>query len=195
MALGYAGSKLGGSLAGVNPSGEGKGGSRGGGDGMTLGDGLGGLASLYGYSQANKTANDQANSLSGMYGQDSPYAQVLRQTMERKDAAGGRRSQYGPREVQLQAALAHLASGNANAIANIRNGQNQMRGQGLAQLMQMMNKSGMTNKIGNGMSNGWNSLQGMFAPSQGIGGDGAQGMLRGWDDNMNSADTMNYFGG
>lgn len=59
--------------------------------------------------QANKLAGQagqQISSLQNMFGPNSPYAQQLQQQLARKDAAAGRRSQYGPREVQLQAALA-----------------------------------------------------------------------------------------
>jgi hypothetical protein len=45
-----------------------------------------------------------------MYGPNSAYAQQMRQQLERRDAASGRRSQYGPREVELQAKLAEMAS-------------------------------------------------------------------------------------
>lgn len=61
----------------------------------------------------NRSLNNQINSLQGLYGQNSSYAQAMRQQLERRDAAAGRRSQYGPREVELQAALA----GNASKLA------------------------------------------------------------------------------
>lgn len=62
---------------------------------------------------ANKQLNSQIGSLQGLYGQDSSYAQAMRQQLDRRDAAAGRRSQYGPREVELQALLA----GNAARLA------------------------------------------------------------------------------
>jgi hypothetical protein len=46
--------------------------------------------------------------LNRMFGKDSEAAQQLRATLERKDAAAGRRSQYGPREVQLLSELTRL---------------------------------------------------------------------------------------
>ena len=73
---------------------------------------LGGLG-LYNANKAKQDANKQIEGLQGMqslYSQDSPYAQNLRQTLERKDAAAGRRSQYGTREVELQGRLADAAS-------------------------------------------------------------------------------------
>lgn len=83
--------------------------------GMNIGGIAGGLAGLYSANQAAKAYGQQASTLGDLYGQNSPYAQALRQQLERKDAAAGRRSQYGPREVELQARLAQLYSQNAPA--------------------------------------------------------------------------------
>lgn len=61
-------------------------------------------------------ANDyrkQQQDLAGLYTQDSPYAQQLAQQLARADAAKGRRSQYGTRNVELQARLADINSRNA----------------------------------------------------------------------------------
>jgi len=90
-----------------------------------IGGVLTGLAGLYQGNQAaglakgaQGLAQGQADTLANMYGPNSPYAAQLRQQLERKDAAGGRRSQYGPREVELQARLADVASRNApNTLA------------------------------------------------------------------------------
>lgn len=88
---------------------------------------LGGLGSLYLANQAGNDAKTLANNqtpqsaqgiagaagvptLESMFGPDSAYAQNMRKQLERRDAAKGRRSQYGPREVELQAKLAELAS-------------------------------------------------------------------------------------
>jgi hypothetical protein len=67
----------------------------------------------------NRNIGSAIGQMQGLYGQNSPYATALRQQLERRDAAAGRRSQYGPREVELQAALA----GNA---AKLQPGLNQM---------------------------------------------------------------------
>lgn len=56
--------------------------------------------------QSNDFINNQINAVDNMYGQNSAYANQMRQELERKDAAAGRRSQYGGREVELQAKLA-----------------------------------------------------------------------------------------
>lgn len=46
--------------------------------------------------------------MEAMFGANSQTAQTLRKQLERKDAAAGRRSQYGPREVELLARLSQL---------------------------------------------------------------------------------------
>lgn len=50
-------------------------------------------------------ARNYANSISGLFGPNSPYAQQMQETLARKDAAVGRNSQYGTRATQLAAAL------------------------------------------------------------------------------------------
>lgn len=76
------------------------------------------LGSLYLNNRASRVnrqyqnqMNDQVRRLSDLYSSNSPYAQQLRQELERKDAASGRRSQYGQRETQLQAMLAEKQAG------------------------------------------------------------------------------------
>ena len=118
---------------------------------------LGGLAALYGYNQASKGLNSQINGLQGLYGQNSPYAQTLRQQLERKDAAAGRRSQYGPREVELQARLAQLASGQSGMLNQLQNQRTQMRTQGLGQLLQFGRQSGLFDRMQGGLTGMFNS--------------------------------------
>jgi hypothetical protein len=98
---------------------------------------LGGLG-LYNANQARQDANTQIgniNASQAQFGPDSPYAQQLRQKLERQDAAGGRRSQYGSREVELQARLAEV---NAN--------QQSRNAPALSQLYQQ--RQGSTNSVG-----------------------------------------------
>lgn len=126
--------------------------------------------------QQQDFANQQAQSLASMYEPNSAYSQQLRQQLERKDAAGGRRSQYGPREVELQAKLAGMAAQVApQALAynkqsmdankqglDYRNQGNKVQGQQLAQLAGlggMLNKSGIFDAAGRG-------LGGMFGGNQ-----------------------------
>lgn len=56
----------------------------------------------------NPNLNAVAAKLDGMFSANSSAGQQLRQTLDRKDAAAGRRSQYGPREVQLLSELTRL---------------------------------------------------------------------------------------
>ena len=119
---------------------------------------LTGLAGLYSANQNNRALKDQMGSLTGMYGQDSPYATTLRQTLARRDAAGGRRnSGAGTREVELQAKLAEMASRNSGAVANLAGQRNNNRMQNLNSLMYLGRNSGLFDKIGN-------SISSMFTP-------------------------------
>jgi hypothetical protein len=86
---------------------------------VPLGDLAGGLMGLYQAYDQRKRAKNLAGQLSGNYGPNSPYAQQLRQTLMRKDAASGRRSQYGPREVEFQAKMADLNARMAPTLSNL----------------------------------------------------------------------------
>lgn len=194
------GSMLGGGvLAGANPQGdkvspEGLAGNQ----GDSILDKMGGvggaantLAQLYAMSQAGKgegsagqgnaAVQQQISQLGDMYGQNSPYAQALRQQLERKDAAAGRRSQYGPREVELQAQLAKMAAGNAQTIGNLatsnqanqlalRKQQEQRRGQQLSTLLSLGKSTGAFNALGsmfNGGSSGGSVMNTPYNTSSG----------------------------
>jgi hypothetical protein len=121
--------------------------------------GIGALAALFGNHQANKAYGDQIKSLQGLYGQDSSYAQAMRQQLDRRDAAAGRRSQYGPREVELQAALAGNASRLAPTIAGLS--QNRLNSNQLL-LASLFRNPSLMKGIGSGVSNGINGLSGLF---------------------------------
>lgn len=77
---------------------------------VPIGDAAGGLLGLFQALQQRRRTKGLAGQLSGLYGPNSPYAQNLRQQLLRKDAAGGRRSQYGAREVDFQARMADINS-------------------------------------------------------------------------------------
>jgi hypothetical protein len=81
----------------------------------------------------NGIQDQQIATLNSMYGQDSPYAQAMRQQLDRKDAAAGRRSQYGSREVELQAKLAELDSRNRAQILGSLGSNSQANVQALGQ--------------------------------------------------------------
>lgn len=93
-------------------------------------------AGLGGMYMANRQAGDAGAAASGiqsgvnqqlsdMFGPNSAYAQQLRKELERKDAASGRRSQYGAREVELQAKLAQMQAQYAPSLMNSMVGQQQ----------------------------------------------------------------------
>jgi hypothetical protein len=121
------------------------------------------LASLYSAYRGMKGNGSYLNSLQNMYGQNSPYAQQLQQELARRDAASGRRSQYGTRSVELQAALAKANAGMAPAI---------MQGQ----QNDFNNKIRLAQMLGNSLSSNGafspSSLAGMYTDFQGLFGDG-----------------------
>jgi hypothetical protein len=144
-----------------------------GGQGTDFGGALANIADIYSANRASRDvksniANLESNtpqvSLESLYGPNSPYAAQLRQQLERKDAASGRRSQYGPREVELQARLAEMYSKaapsfmqaniqNQNAIAQQRALQSQRRNQTLASIYGLARNSGVFGGIGNTFQN------------------------------------------
>lgn len=132
--------------------------------GNSLAQLAGGLAGMYSANRAGNELGGLAGNLKSMYGQNSPYAKQLRQTLERKDAASGRRSQYGPREVELQARLAEMNSRNAPHLANIYQQNSGNRNAMLNNLLKLGQQSGAFNAMGRG-------LDGMFDASQGFTGN------------------------
>jgi len=138
-----------------------------------------GLGAYQAMSGANQVASNAANTnaqlqqsmqgLSSMYSPQGAYAQQLRQELARRDAKSGRNSQYGPREVELQAALAKMQlqaaqgmSGLANAGTSANVGaasanQNQM--QTLAQILSAAGDKGTQQQL----SSAWGDLKGLFS--------------------------------
>lgn len=153
------------------------------GQGMNWGNTLGGLAGLYGMYRNYSDAGKGVNSLQNMFSQNSPYAQQLRQQLSRRDAAAGRRSQYGPREVELQAKLAQMAAGVAPHIMQGR--QNQFQNQ-----MQMMQQLGALYKMG-----AFNGLGSMFSGM--FGGSGSTDYVPSSSDlgSIYSGDAYGEWGG
>jgi len=84
-----------------------------------------GLYDAYAKNQVSKSAGSRADQLQGLFGNSSPYAQQLAKQLAVRDAAAGRNSQYGPREVELQAKLAELQAGvlNSKNYNDLRNTQ------------------------------------------------------------------------
>lgn len=88
--------------------------------------------------------------LSALSDPNSAYMQMARQAIERKDAAAGRRSQWGDREVQLAGTLADYvgkyAPGLQNSITAARN-QITSNNNSLANIFNTMNMSADRNNI------------------------------------------------
>ena len=139
--------------------------------------GAGLLAGLQGSRNASNLRDQTQgtlNTLNQLYSPNSPYAQQLRQQLERRDAAAGRRSQYGPRETELAAKLTQLQSGqlmnpqyqtllrgsNTNPYASLygalgyagRQGQQQRQGSPLVNAASKLNS----------LRRGYNQLSGLF---------------------------------
>lgn len=168
IAGGWGGSNmLGGLSQGYSgPSMAGQPGSQGGSPNMDMmTGGLLGLGSLYSGMRNSREISGQLNGLQSLYGQNSPYAQAMRQQLARKDAASGRRSQYGPREVELQARLAQMASGQAPAMANLMQMRQANRGQSLAQLAGLYQQMGGFGPIQTGLTSLYNQFSGNGLPS------------------------------
>jgi hypothetical protein len=115
-----------------------------------------GLGNLWMAHQNNKGIQGQIDSLNSLYAPNSPYAKQMQEALDRQDAAGGRRSQYGSRAVQLQAALAGAASHNAPTLAMLYGQQRQNRFNQYAGMLASAKNSGA-----------FNGLSGMFGqPTQ-----------------------------
>lgn len=142
-------------------------------------DALPGLLGMYAGYQGQKDAGSMLGGLQSLYGQDSPYAQVLRQQLQRRDAAGGRRSQYGPREVELQAKLAQMASGQIGNMSQLQQRQNINRAAMLQQGLGAFKKMG-----------GFGGLQDLF----GLGGAGGMYETAAMNG-LNNGSLGNIFGG
>lgn len=139
--------------AGNTPSSSGTAGA---GTGVSgLGSLAAGLGQLYLGHMANQGVQGQINNLNSLYSPNSPYAQQMQQALERQDAASGRRSQYGTRSVELQAALANANSRNAPQLSNLYQ-------------QQVGNRFGMAaGLLGAAHNGGFNGLQGLFGGQQG----------------------------
>lgn len=70
------------------------------------------LYDMYTANKKSKAMQSQADQLSNMYQPGTPEYDMWKQQLERRDAAAGRRSQYGPRSVELAAAMAKQRSNN-----------------------------------------------------------------------------------
>ena len=88
-----------------------------------------GLMGMYMGHRQRKDAKEMMRSYGG---NRSAYGQQLQKNLQRRDAAAGRRSDYGGREVELQAKLAELDSRNAPLMSQL----SQQKLMGLANMFQ-----------------------------------------------------------
>jgi len=168
---GMVGSQIGGMVGQSVGSGKGSQstGVNSGSQGMDFGGALANIADVYSANRASRDigrnisamqASSPQVSLDALYGPTSPYAAQLRQRLEREDAAAGRRTQYGPREVELQARLADAYSRaapqfvqantqNMTAIAQQQALQAQRRNQTLASIYGLVRNTGVLRGIEN----------------------------------------------
>lgn len=91
--------------------------------GAGLNDLMGIISGIIGSVGQNKSAGEQRqwldkqmSDINKLYAPGSPEHELLKQEMERKDAAAGRNSQYGPRATDLAAKIAEIKARN---IANL----------------------------------------------------------------------------
>jgi hypothetical protein len=183
----YAGSRLG-AMAGTSTGTPGEGGALGGGSGgggFKASDAIGTLAGLYAANKTQSAAKANTLDLASMYGPNSAYAGQLRQQLERRDAAAGRRSQYGPREVELQAKLAQMMAQAGPGIMNQNLAAQQQasasRNNQLNLLLKLGQSSGAFGAVEKGLGNLFSSpytyrsdpMNGSFGPQ--LGGFSDQG--------------------
>lgn len=193
---GFVGSTVGGMMG--SPTGPGP--ANGQGAGSSTSNGIDWMGAAGGLAQAylnNKSAQDAKGvnqqmtsgvnqQLQDMFGPDSAYAQQMRQELARKDAAAGRRSQYGPREVELQARLAEMRArsqpGLMNAYTNQGNAslqaeqvKRQRQAQTLSTLFQIGKATGVNDRISKGIG-------GLFDSSPSAGGGWGSGNSFGNED-------------
>ena len=154
-------------------------------NGFDLGAGLQGLAGLYANNQsleANRrlmeqgqgAIQNQMTQLGDMYGQNSPYAAAMRESLARQDARAGRNSQYGPREAQLQALLAEKGAQRAAQMGQLATQQNtigtagnlrdqELQREQLGGVLRLGQQSGLFDWAGGGLKDMWNKYN---APQQ-----------------------------
>lgn len=103
---------------------------------------------MYAANQAKKDIGGQIGQLQSLFSGDSPYAQQLQQQLARKDAAAGRRSQYGTRGVELAARLAELNSRNAPQLQNLYNQKSAANMSQYKDLYNVLRSSGLMGQLG-----------------------------------------------
>jgi hypothetical protein len=138
-------------------------------------------AMLYGFynnKKQQKALQGQQQGLQDLYSQNSPYAQQLRNTLQAKAAAGGKRLNTGGREVQLQAMLADRAAQTMPQQFTNQMAQGKLRSSGMNDILSFARNTGLMGAAGKGLSN-------MFTPQPSLTGPGSM-QAYGNMDNMYS---------
>jgi hypothetical protein len=95
--------------------------------------------------------NNQMEALNQNFSPDSPYAKQMEETLARKDAAGGRNSQYGPRATNL---AAMLTRDKANAVKDLMSMQGkalESQNASIGSLAGLMNQTGLFDDLSSGI--------------------------------------------
>jgi len=111
---------------------------------------------------ANNNITGQINNLQSLYGQNSAYAQQLQKQLAAQDAAAGRRSQYGERAVELQAALAGNAAKLAPLVSQLNN---QKLNNANLVTQSLLRNPGAVQGLYSGLGDAYNGLQNLFTSS------------------------------
>lgn len=171
---------------------------------------LGNLAkiggSIYDKYAANQKAGvlqNNADELNNMYQPGTPEYELWKQTLDRRDAAQGRRSQYGPRSVELAAAMAKQRSANltSSAYSNLLGGALDNKYGGLQSLFNNGNAVAgavkgapqLYNSISSLFSNGGNTTSNLTTASDNTGSTGSD-LLSQTQDYTLPDDTFTGFG-
>lgn len=108
--------------------------------------------------------NQATTQLQNMFGQNSPYAQQLRNKLNAQAAQSGRRSNLAGRETQFQAMLADKAAGTLPQIANMQNsmlGAQQAKGRlmssNMNDILNFAKSSGLIGMAGQGLKGLFNN--------------------------------------
>lgn len=117
-------------------------------EGFNLTKSLASLAGIYNNYKTSKGLTSLANDMAGMYKPGSSYEEQLRKELQRRDAMSGRRSQYGPRAVELQARLAEMATRQSPKLAEMYMMADNSRNDMYKSLLNFGNSSGLLGLFG-----------------------------------------------
>ncbi len=115
------------------------------GQGFDFAKTLSGLAGLFAASRNLNNLDNVSASIGNLFAPGSAYEEQLRKELQRRDAASGRRSQYGPRSVELQAKLAELAARQTPSLMNLFSQQDTAQNEQMQSLLNVLNGTGLLN--------------------------------------------------